>query len=448
MATVTGCIRLPHNPVIAQSLTFRNPFEPDKEFRAYFMANSEMLIPRGYPVELRNPVVDVRSPLADIQTRPGYELRDYQVPAITGAKEYLQGLSYGQCLISAGTGSGKSYSLGELLSTLGLRTLVLSHLTMLGTQIEQELVQNLQCSIQQLSAKSLGRPLADVNISSFQLLDSNLELLRELADGIGVVVVDEMENAITSSRLKVLFRLKPRYFIFLTATPTRELMQQTAAVEYLYGGRVFYMEPPQDQKVHSRHIMLDYRRIHWDSPMQQNMYKSSLHAMYKRTGLLRDVVMLCQMLAKGHGTIWIVVDRLKLQEELAGMLTFAGLSTATINGSTSAKQRQAIMNMIAADKLAVLMGSAPLAAGISIPRLAYGIRLMPNSSSEELLRQQSGRLGRMADFKHMQIPIWFDFMISGSLEYGAKKRLGIYRASTLGVQIQKIEEVLNEGLLH
>jgi hypothetical protein len=73
---------------------------------------------------------------------------------------------------------------------------------------------------------------------------------------------------------------------------------------------------------------------------------------------------------------------------------------------------------------------------------------MPNSSSEELLRQQSGRLGRMADFKRMQIPIWFDFMISGSLEYGAKKRLGIYRASTLGVQIQKIEEVLNEGLLH
>jgi hypothetical protein len=54
----------------------------------------------------------------------------------------------------------------------------------------------------------------------------------------------------------------------------------------------------------------------------------------------------------------------------------------------------------------------------------------------------------MADFKKHQVPVWFDFAISGSLEYGAKKRLGIYRASTLGVQIQKIEEVLNEGLLH
>jgi superfamily II DNA or RNA helicase len=448
MAVVTGCIRTPYAKETALDLTYRNPFEPDKEFRAYFMAGDQMLLPRGYPIDLQDAEVKVVASPATMVTKPGYALRAYQVPAVTGAYNYLSPLAYGQCLISAGTGSGKSYSLAELLSMFNLRTLVLSHLTMLGTQIEQELTQNLDCTIQQLSAKSLGKPLADINISSFQLLDSNMELLKYLSDSIGIVVVDEMENAITSSRLKVLFRLRPKYFIYLTATPTRELMQQTSAVEYLYGGKVFYMEPPQDQKVHSQHIMLDYRHMHWDSPANQNMYKSSLHAMYKRAGILRDITRLCLKLSEGHGTIWIVVDRVKLQAELTSQLEFAGLTVATINGGTVVKQRQAIMDSIADGKLQILLGSAPLAAGVSIPRLAYGIRLMPNSSSEELLRQQSGRLGRMADFKKHQVPIWFDFAISGSLEYGAKKRLGIYKASTLGVQIQKIEEVLNEGLLH
>jgi hypothetical protein len=67
---------------------------------------------------------------------------------------------------------------------------------------------------------------------------------------------------------------------------------------------------------------------------------------------------------------------------------------------------------------------------------------MPNSSSEENLAQQKGRLARPIEFKKTQSPIWIDFRIPGSLEYGAKKRFGLYKASTLGVVMCKPEDVV------
>lgn len=443
---IRGHLRIPFNKDVVNNLTFYNPFEPEQVFKAYFNQGSDIIIPRGYPLDTTGAEISVVSAPANITVADGYALRDYQEPAINALISYVKSLEYGQCLLSAGTGSGKSYSLAKVLSQLGLKTLVLSHLTMLGSQIESELSSNLKdCSIKQLTAKSLNEPLADINIASFQLLQ-NIELCQYVAQHIGLVVVDEMENSVTRSRLKVLFLLKPKYFIYLTATPTRDLMKQTKAVEYLYGGKIFYMNPPEESRIHSKHVMLDYRHLHWQSPDSKQMYKTSLGAFLDRSGITQDVVALCKYLkqTKFRGTIWLVVDRTKLQTKLKADLEKVGLSAEIINGSTNTKNRNRILAMVCEEELDVLLGSAPLSAGISLPNLSAGIRLMPNSSSEELLEQMRGRLNRSAPFKQEQAPIWFDFAISGSLEYGAKKRFKIYKGSTLGVEFTKLKDFIKE----
>jgi superfamily II DNA or RNA helicase len=375
-----------------------------------------------------------------------YNLLEYQREPITKLTDYLLGNSgYAQCLLSAGTGSGKTYSMAYVINKLNTKTLILSHLTMLGIQMFAEISKNLT-DIDIAILTNTTDKLPDIAISSFQLLAQNPELLQRISDNYGLVIVDEAENCVSESRLKVLFSLRPKYQIYLTATPTKELVQQTKAVEYLYGNVMFLMQQPEDKKIHSRHIMLDYRHLTWQSPAMQNMYKVSLGKFIRDKGIADDVIKLCRILIDKNyqGTYWIVADLNKVQDYLKVRLDAIGISTEIIRGGVSNKKRETILHNIQEDKVKILIGSAPLSAGISIPRLSIGIRLMPNSSSEELLTQQKGRLNRFTEFKATQSPIWFDFVISGSLIYGARKRYSMYKNSVHGAKFVTLENIEKE----
>jgi superfamily II DNA or RNA helicase len=443
---VTGAIQLP-KPVsgkIIDDLTFPNPFEPDSVFKAFFETPNLLIVPRGYPVDLTDATKSFISPSASFILASGYELREYQDTPIKDMVEYLTSLEFGQCLLSAATGSGKTYTLAYVLAKLGVKTLILSHLSMLGTQMMNELSSNLDNpNIGMISSDMIGEELPDIGISSFKLLECNPDLLKYISNHYGMVVVDEAENAVSTSRLKILFSLKPRYQLYLTATPTKELMRQTAAVRYLYGDKVFYMNPPNDQKIHSKHVMVDYRGLSWDSPNNTNLYKTSLGRFFLRSKIIPDIITTCRELkdAGVQGTFWIVADLNKVQDHIISLAVKAGLRVDVIRGKVSGKTRAKILDLISRGELDILVGSAPLSAGLSIPQLSVGFRVMPNSSSEELLEQQRGRLNRPADFKSYQYPIWIDLAISGSLLYNAKKRFNTYKGTTYGVKMVKSNEL-------
>jgi superfamily II DNA or RNA helicase len=367
-----------------------------------------------------------------------YNLRDYQEEAKDKLLEILKD-DYGQALLSAGTGSGKTYSMAKIVESLGQRTLILSHLSMLSSQMFSEMSKNLIGSIKILDTKDLEKPLPDIAICTFQLLDSNKELLNKLKEYYGLVIVDEAENCFTRSRLRILFTLKPKYQIYLTATPTRELMKQTSGLQYLFGDKVVVMSPPEEHKIHSKHMFIDYRPMFWQSPQNTNLYKTTLGKFFMKSRVLQDIAIWCKELkSQGvKGTFWVVVDLNAVQDKLEELMVNQGLRVAIIRGTTSQKKRQQILVDIHEQKLDIILGSAPLSAGLSIPELSVGIRLMPNSSSDELLEQMRGRLNRFIGFKQTQSPIWIDFLIGGSLEYGAKKRYNLYHKTTYGVTISK-----------
>lgn len=442
---ITGALQVPSNPKVIQDLTFANPFEEHKEFRAFFEHQGSLIIPRAYPIDTKGFIEDLVDSPCVFDLAEGYALRDYQSSAISEILTYFSERSYGQLLLTAQPGSGKTYMLSGLLNKLNQRTLVISHLSMLSAQMYSELISGLTSkSIKILEAKDLGKELPDIAICTYQLLDSNSNLLKQLAEHYGFVVVDEADNSFSRSRLKVLFRLKPKYQLYMTATPTKDLMKQTKGLVYLFGPKSVEMLPPEENKVHSKHLMVDFSALRWDSPQNTNMYKTSLGKFMLRSDIANSICLWAKDLKDAglFGVQWIIADLSAVQDYLEENLIKLGLSTRIIRGSTSAKKRQVILQEIIEGKVDCLIGSAPLAAGISIKELSVGWRLMPNSSSEENLAQQKGRLARPIEFKKTQSPIWIDFRIPGSLEYGAKKRFGLYKASTLGVVMCKPEDVV------
>lgn len=452
---ITGCLEVskshPDIYTISRNLSFPNPFEEAKIFLAYFDNGSSILIPRGYPVTVpKDSIHDLINAPCTLELAEGYALRDYQMVAVDEIYNYLSPLDYGQLLFSAGTGSGKSYSLAGLLTKFNQKTLILSHLTMLSTQMYKELSANLYADIKILDAKDFEKKLPDIAICSFQLLSASSKLLEQVANTYSIVCVDEADNAFSETRLKVLFSLKNKYTIIITATPTKELMQQTKGIQYLYGGKEVYMIPPDQHKISSKHMMLDFRPAGWVSPLSKSQYKSSLGKFLLRAEVLPTIATICKAL-KDHGvqgTYWVIADLSVVQDRVEKLMLGKGLRVAIIRGTTKTKDRVQILEDISSGLIDILIGSAPLSAGISIPQLSVGFRVLPNSSSEELLEQQKGRLNRYCAFKDKQHPIWIDLILAGSLEMGAKRRYKAYKESTLGVTVSRegnfIEDILRE----
>jgi len=418
---IRGGLHITHDPSIAQLLTFPNPFEPEEEFLGYSSDGKQMVIPRN-TLDTKPEACDVVSSKIKVKVDSSFQLRDYQEAPVATMIDTLTG-DHAECLLTAKPGSGKSFTLAFVIEAIKERTLILAHLSMLTVQMAAELSANLKGDVVIIDGSN--QELGDVNICTFQYLHTNPEVLYMLSQNIGMVVVDEAENMLSETRMNVFYTLSPKYQLLMTATPSRDLIGRTPMIKYMVGDNVVCME--SDQHVARRHVMLDYRHLRFMAPTNKMMYKSALTRFFMRSQIPQDTVRLIQELVKGHGCVWVIVDSLKLQDHIVGLLQLAGLGAEVIRGATSAKERKRILKAVADKECRVLLGSAPLSAGISIPELGYAFRLMPNSSSHELLIQQEGRLGRQAPFKDHQNSLWFDYAIEGGLAYNGKKRFKFYK---------------------
>lgn len=415
-------IPAPANPRLLKRLTYPNPFEPEQEFLGYKdNGDGTITVPR-MSVDTPPNMVDVVSSRISITLSTSFDLRDYQEEPVAQIVDLLSG-GYGQCLLTAKTGSGKSFSLGYVIKEIGERTLILAHLSMLTTQMCEELSANLGADVRLLDKNS--QELGDVNICTFQYLHANSQFLAEISHRIGLVVIDEAENMLSESRLNVFYRLNPKYQLLMTATPSRDLVGRTPMIKELVGDAIVVMEP--HSQIEPQHVMIDYRHLKFIAPTNKMMYKGALTRFFLTSEIPADTVDLTKSLIKAHGCVWIIIDSLKLQDKVMALLRQAGINSEVIRGATSAKERKRILLEVASGECRVLLGSAPLSAGISIPELGFAFRLMPNSSSHELLTQQEGRLKRYAKFKEGQNTLWIDFAIEGSLAYAGKKRFKFYK---------------------
>lgn len=443
-AVITGGVLLPLKQLsqdqiqeIQQKLTFENPFEEGKFTYGFRRSQNYLVVPKGFLPELKEILGTIsvtekttNSPVS-FTLKDNFQLRPYQQEAEQKMVEVLK--DNHSVLLTAPTSAGKSFSLTSVIQKLKQKTLILAHLSMLIKQMKAEMEQNSNAKVLELTSKTTLDEIlnADIILSTFSLLNYNKDLNKTLAEHIGTLVVDETENMISDTRISVLFYLRPKYSIFMSATPSKELMQQTPLLFYFIGNQKINMKVSEEYIITPEVVMLDYRHLRWQSPDDKNRYKSSLWVFYKREKIPNDLAKLAKVwYDTKQGCQWVIIDLTKAQDYMKNLLSAEGIpeeAIAIIRGTTSAKQREKILNQIKEGTVRALIGSKPLSAGVSIGNLSIAYRLMPHSSSDELLIQQIGRLKRYADFKQRQKPVWCDLAISGSLEYGGKRRFAYYK---------------------
>lgn len=412
---------------IKSLLTSYNPFDPDSVFYGFIVTDDFVLFPRGITASNQKLFKDYKditvSSSCDFETKPNFKLRDYQEIAEEDILEYIDNTSDTRMLnilLTASTGSGKTYMLSSVLSKLKQKVLFLSHLSMLSEQVTEELKMNTTASVEIISNATVEFP--DISVATFQLLNMNPELLERVANSISIVVIDETENVVSATRLAVLFKLKAKIAIFVSATPTRELMKRTGIINSLVNHQVSM----DSETIPIAYAMIDFRHLVWTSPMMKEHYKRDLWKFLKDTRIIDDVVALTTELVNYEGTVWIIASLGKIHTYLENKFTKLGIPCKSIQGVTSKAARYKILSGITEGTVKVVIASAPISAGISIPQISSAIRLEPHSSSDELLVQQEGRLKRTCEFKETQIPIWFDIAVSGSLAGKGKQRFKRY----------------------
>lgn len=416
-------------PSIKETLTFYNPFEPTEVFLGYVEKDGLVKFPRAsiknLDSEFSKTIDKTVSSVSNFKTKPGFALKDYQEVAEQEILEYIsktKNVEALNILLSAATGSGKTYMLSSVLSKLGQKVLFLSHLSMLSDQVALELKANTTASISILNRGTVE--LSDINIATFQLLNNNPELLNVIANEVSVLVVDETENMASASRIAVLFQLRVKVAIFVSATPTKELVKRTKLIESFITHKVTM----ESEGIPIIYAMLDYRAKTWDAPYDKMQYRSSLFTFLKTEKILDDVIDLTKLLVSYEGTVWIIASLDKLHRYLEAKFDKLKIPCRSIQGATSKKLRNEVLSGIERGEIKVIISSAPISAGISIPQISAGIRLEPHSSSDELLVQQEGRLKRNCNFKTYQKPIWFDMAINGSLAFKGKQRFTMYNS--------------------
>ncbi len=120
--------------------------------------------------------------------------------------------------ISAFTGYGKT-SIGTYLTAWsGLKTVVLSHLSIVRDQWKDEFEKFTNAKVQMVKGKKPLDPDADVYVIGIM---KAANMPREVFSDIGLVIVDEAHLVTLSTFTKTLLKFEPKYLVGMSATPDR-----------------------------------------------------------------------------------------------------------------------------------------------------------------------------------------------------------------------------------
>ena len=347
------------------------------------------------------------------------------VPATVGERKFCFTVPTGMFLARKGnfvfiTGnSGKSVMVSAIIAKIGVKTLIIAHLSMLTTQLKQEIEQFTDADVKVLDADNLE--LGDVNIATSQFISNRPELWYQIKKHIGLIVVDEAESIASETTLRILQRAHARYRIAITATFTRSVDGRTPALTDMIGHKVITLVNKDLLKPTIISVQCDE---YFSKPRNKNLYKKALVNFFRtNSSITQKVVDITVASLKKGRQVLIASDLKEFQEEYAEELEELGYKVGVMNGSTKKERRNEILSLYNDGKIDVLVGFGVLNAGLSIPRISTIIRVSTPGNLEKL-EQLIGRGRRDFDGKE---GLWFiDLMFTG-FRYANESRRIFYR---------------------
>lgn len=349
----------------------------------------------------------------------GLTLRDYQEQALKDTLDYFNegGTSFN---LAGSPGSGKSVMIAGILSALQTKTLIIAHLSMLTTQIADELRSATNADVRILDANN--QELGDVNIATSQFISKRPELWYKIKKEIGLIVVDEAETIASETTLRILQRAHAKYRIAVTATFTRSVDGRTPALTDMIGSKVITLV---NDKLLKPSIVLVSCNEEFKAPLNKNLYKRALIKFYKNNLSIDDkIVKIAKASIAKERQVLIACDLTEMQDRYASRLEREGIKCGIMNGTTPKKERDATLEKYNNGEIQALLGFGVLNAGLSIPRISTIIRVSTPSNVEKI-EQLIGRSLRMYEGKD---GAWFfDLVFQGFRSQLIKRRAMYYR---------------------
>ena len=409
-----------------ESYTYQHPREPDQKFSTITYAKDRVGIPAGDLEKARHLLPDIEKvddrtcsePFKTPVKLTGLTLRDYQETALSEALDYISNEGGTSFNLSGSPGSGKSVMLSAIIAELGVRTLIIAHLSMLTTQLQKEIEEFTDAKVTVLNSDN--SELGDINIATSQFIAQHPEIWYQIKKHIGLIAVDEAESIGSETTLRILQRAHAKYRIAITATFTRSVDGRTPALRDMIGHKVITLQNNDLLKPTVIAVKCDEA---FTPPKNKNLYKRALISFFKRnTSIDQKINIIVVASLKKKRQVLIATDLTDFQNRYAENLVALGYSVAVVNGSTSKKDRDKILEQYNKGKIDVLLGFGVLNAGLSIPRISTIIRVSTPGNLEKL-EQLIGRGRREYDGKE---GMWFIDLIFTGFRYASEKRIAFY----------------------
>jgi len=407
---------------IRNAYIYKHPFDESKVFPTYIELKDKVGVPAGN-ISKASRYIDLEHYADKTVTEPvehsisltGLTLRGYQEKALSETLDYFND-GYGTSFnLSGNPGAGKTVMLSAIIAKLGVKTLVIAHLSMLTTQLKNEIGQFTDADVRVLDANNLE--LGDVNIATSQFISQRPELWYQIKKHIGLIAVDEAESIGNETTIRILQRAHAKYRIAITATFTRSVDGRTPALIDMIGNKVITLINDKLIKPTVISVQCDE---YFSAPRNKNLYKRQLVKFFRdNTSITDKIIQLTAASVTKGRQVLIATDLTEFQELYASRLEELGYTCGIMNGKTPKEDRTTILERYDKGEIDVLIGFGVLNAGLSIPKISTIIRVSTPGNIEKL-EQLVGR-GRR-DFEGKE-GMWFiDLMFSGFSFANDKRR--------------------------
>ena len=358
-----------------------------------------------------------------------YNLYPFQQDIVKQIEKHLDS-EEASCILKAPPRTGKSYMLPAIVKHFNKRVLILVDRTNLVEQMFNEFTHNTKEGDIQILTTDTDR-VADVNISTLQLLNRNKRLLNMLVNEISFVIVDEAHLISVGALTNVFLKFPAYYRLGLSATPTRS-DGLTAVLYDHFSFNVVESDNPNNLSIY--HILVQHPSvIYYASMYDANKAWKSL---YLSPAVMNDTFNLSLLLKREKKrNILIYATIVEQQEMYKLLLESEGYSVGVINGQTKKSIRTKYLNDFKEGRLDFLVSGVILQKGITLPNLDTIINVA--NHTKESFEQMVGRVRSLDSNK--KAPIIFHFGFQGK---------GYYKAHNIKVWCNKLSKVSNDKVTH
>lgn len=338
-------------------------------------------------------------------------LRDYQ------EEPYLEAFyKFHVGILQLGTGFGKTVISCKLIKDHGQSAIILTHRGHILSQFKDEFKKWYNYDVGVIQGNNID--VKDITVAMVQSLTSKPELLDQIKERFGLLVVDECHTFITEKRLKVIQSFNPKYLYGLSATPFRT-DQQDRAIHFTFGDVLASGDLPRTPP--------KINIINSETPIEYGEYHDMVEAMVTNDKRNDMIARLVDEQVKEDRKVLVLTKRIDHYERISEKLKSKDIHT--INSSDKQEDRNEMLAKMREGKMnfKVLLGTFPmLSTGTDIPQLDTLV-FAGDLKSSVLTQQSAGRILRLFDGK--KEPLIIDVIDSKNKVFTrqAKHRLNFYK---------------------